>query len=72
VGFTGIMLALPRIYGRGKTQENLSADYFTLVFKKAKERMAASGNALTSQFYSASSSGAGQLRDLLHEAVGQL
>lgn len=72
VGFTGIMSALPTVYRQGLDRVDLSADYFSRVFLKAKGLMEARGQRLTSEFFSASASGAARLRDLFHEAVAQL
>lgn len=69
VGFTGLMMALPRIYQAGHKKNSLKVEYFEGVFQSSRRLLEAQGRELTSKHFSASSSGAGNLRDLFCEAI---
>ena len=69
VGFTAIMTALPKIVAQGAASRDLSVAFFTGIFGGAKERLDRDGLHLTSADFSASSSGAGRLREILLDRV---
>jgi DGQHR domain-containing protein len=71
VGFTGLMQALPRIYQVGVERKDLSIDFFSTFFQKVKVRLETDNKALTNQHFGASASGAGKLRDLLHNVLDE-
>lgn len=72
VGFTALIMALPKIYQEGVAQKDLTTDYFGRVFNMARGALGERNQNLTSDHFAASSSGAGKLRDLFHEALDRV
>src|SRR5260221_1415666 len=66
-GFTGIMKALPEMFRKGQSKQDLSADFFTSVFKNVKTIMQKKQIPLTTEYFLTSAAGESQFRDLILE-----
>jgi len=69
LGFSGIMLALPRMVRAGKGVHDLSARYFGMIFAKVRTFMAREHIELTSEYFSASGSGEAEFRRIIELQV---
>jgi DGQHR domain-containing protein len=65
LGFSGIMKALPDLVKAGRERRELSAEYFTGVFAKVKDKLDAANSSLASGQFSASASGEAKFRDFI-------
>ena len=64
-GFSGIMLALPEMYKKGKQIGDLSVDSFASTFSRVKQQMETDGEQLTSKYFSSSARGEAKFRDMI-------
>jgi DGQHR domain-containing protein len=69
LGFSGIMRALPEMVSRGRKRDDLSENYFAAIFEQVKQRMDAEQVSLSSDSFSASSSGEAAFRDMIQQAL---
>ncbi len=65
LGFSGIMRALPEMVNKGRSQNDLSVDFFSSIFTRVKGQMEAAGVTLTSEHFSASASGEAEFREMI-------
>lgn len=65
LGFSGIMRALPDMVNKGRSQNDLSLEYFSGIFERVKRQMEAEGVTLTSEHFSASASGEAEFREMI-------
>ena len=71
-GFTGIMRALPSIYSDGKRHGDLSTQYLTSVFHRAKGFIESKGWRLTSEYFPPGASSEGKLAKILSGNIAGL
>ena len=69
LGYTGIMLALPKMVIKGRELKTLTGAYFEGIFSAVKNEMAAGGKSMTSEFFATSAKGESEFRRMIEKHV---
>ncbi|MCK4860048.1 MAG: DGQHR domain-containing protein [Candidatus Omnitrophica bacterium] len=71
-GFAGIMKALPVLVGKGKSERNLSLEYFAKIFYTVREELERKNIRLTSDDFPPSASSEHELQKIIENIAGKI
>ena len=72
LGFSGVMRALPELVNNGQKTGDLSADYFTSVFARVRQRMQSEHIELTTVYFAPGASGEAYFAEMIRHGITQL